>query len=55
MIVVVAKCDDAHAQSIVARWNSGCATILTAEDLCKPGWSVSVPRSARGAAVIGEG
>jgi hypothetical protein len=53
VIVVVASCHDAHAQGIVAHWGSGCATMLTAEDLCSPGWSVSVPRSARAAAVIG--
>lgn len=53
MIVVVASSYDAHARSIVAHWESGCATMLTAEDLCRPGWSVSVPRSGGGAAVIG--
>lgn len=44
---------DAHARSIVAHWESGGAAMLTAEDLCRPGWSVSVPRTGRGAAVIG--
>jgi hypothetical protein len=53
VIVVVASSCDAHARSIVAHWESGCATMLTAEDLCRPGWSVSVPRSGGGAAVIG--
>lgn len=53
MIVVVASSYDAHAHSIVAHWPSGCATMLTAEDLCRPGWCVSVPRSGGGAAVIG--
>jgi hypothetical protein len=52
VIVVVASCYDAHAQSIVAHWESY-AMMLTAEDLCKAGWSVSVPRNRRGAAVIG--
>jgi hypothetical protein len=52
VIVVVASSHDAHAQSIVAHWES-CATMLTAEDLCKPGSSVSVPRNRGGAAVIG--
>jgi hypothetical protein len=53
VIVVVASSYDAHAQSIVAHWESGGAAMLTAEDLCTAGWSVSVPRSGRGAAVIG--
>jgi hypothetical protein len=53
VIVVVASCYDAYARSIVAHWEPGCATMLTAEDLCRPGWSVSVPRSGGGAAVIG--
>jgi hypothetical protein len=53
VIVVVASSYDAHARSIVAHWESGGAAMLTAEDLCTPGWSVSVPRTGRGAAVIG--
>ncbi|HEY6344002.1 MAG TPA: hypothetical protein VIY49_21105 [Bryobacteraceae bacterium] len=53
MIVVVASSYDAYALSIVAHWQSGYSTMLTAEDLCSPGWSISVPRSGRGAAVIG--
>ena len=54
MLVLVASRYDADAMSIVAGWGeSGTAAMLTAEDLCQPGWSVSVPRSARGAAVIG--
>jgi hypothetical protein len=52
VIVVVASRHDTHACSIVAQWES-CATMLTAEDLCAPGWSVSVPRCGAGAAVIG--
>jgi len=53
VIVVVASSYDAHARSIVAHWESGGAAMLRAEDLCRPGWSVSVPRTGRGAAVIG--
>lgn len=53
MIIVVASLYDTQARSIVGHWGTSCAAMLTAEDLCSPGWSVSVPRSSRGAAVIG--
>ena len=53
MIVVVASSADTYARGIVAHWDSGCAALLTAEDLCSAGWSVSVPRSGGGIAVIG--
>lgn len=53
MIVVVASAYDAHAKSIVAHWETGDAAMLSAEDLCRPGWAVSVPRRSSGAAVVG--
>jgi len=45
MLVVVASSYDAHAKSIVARWEAAGAAMLSAEDLCSPGWVMSVPRS----------
>jgi len=53
MIVVVASCHDPRARSIVAHWGSQCAMMLTAEDLCMPGWQFAAPRPQNGMAVIG--
>lgn len=53
MLVVVASSYDAQAKSIVARWGASRAALLSAEDLCSPGWAVSVPRSLDDRAVIG--
>jgi hypothetical protein len=53
MIVVVASGHDPRARSVVAHWGSQCATMLTAEDFCVPGWQFAVPRPQDGMAVIG--
>ncbi len=53
MIVVVASSHDTRARNIVAHWGSQCAAMLTAEDLSRPGWSFSAPRTSGGVAVIG--
>jgi hypothetical protein len=53
MIVLVASAFDPRARSIVEQWGSHCATLLTAEDLCKPGWQFAVPGPRNGMAVIG--
>lgn len=53
MIVVVASAYDVRARNIVAHWGNHCATMLTAEDLCLPGWRLSVPLSPPLTAVIG--
>ena len=53
MIVVVASAYDARARSIVAHWGTECAAMLTAEDLCMPGWRLSVPLAPPLTAVIG--
>jgi hypothetical protein len=53
VIVIVASAFDAHAQGIVAHWGADAATILSAEDLCSPGWSMSVAAKSRNTAVIG--
>jgi hypothetical protein len=53
VIVVVASSYDDRARKIAAHWGTQCAAILTAEDLCKPGWSFSIPDADHGTAVIG--
>jgi hypothetical protein len=53
MIVVVASSYDRRAIRIVENWGFDCATILSAEDLCRPGWLLRVPLGPPGAAVIG--
>jgi hypothetical protein len=53
VLVVVASSYDAQAKSIVARWGTSGAALLSAEDLCSPGWAVSVPHSRGDRAVIG--
>jgi hypothetical protein len=53
MIVVVASTHDPRARSVVAQWGSCCATILSAEDLCAPGWQFTAPEYRNGTAVIG--
>jgi hypothetical protein len=53
MIVVVASAHDVRALRIVARWGSQCAAILSAEDLCMPGWVLQVPPDQPNTAVVG--
>ena len=53
MIVVVASAYDVRALRIVDHWGSQCAAILSAEDLCMPGWVLQVPPGQRITAVIG--
>jgi hypothetical protein len=53
MIVLVASAYDARALRIVSHWGSQCAAILSAEDLCMPGWVLQVPQGSRTTAVIG--
>jgi hypothetical protein len=53
MIVVVASAHDPRARSVVEHWGSQCATMLTAEDLCMPGWQFTAPRPQNSMAVIG--
>lgn len=52
MIAVVASAYDVRALRIVAHWGSQCAAILSAEDLCMPGWVLQVPLSPDTSAVI---
>ncbi|HEV2719055.1 MAG TPA: hypothetical protein VG323_03475 [Thermoanaerobaculia bacterium] len=54
MIVVVASAFDAAARSVVARWGSRRAAMLTAEDLCRPGWSLRIPVGGADTSVIAE-
>ena len=53
MIVVVASIHDARALRIVAEWGSKSAAVLSAEDLCMPGWVFRVPIDPHTTAVIG--
>ena len=53
MIVVVGSGHDPRARSVVEHWGSQCATMLTAEDLCMPGWQFRTPRPQNSMAVIG--
>jgi len=53
MIVVVASGHDPRARSVMEHWGSQCAMMLTAEDLCMPGWQFTAPRPQNGMAVIG--
>jgi hypothetical protein len=53
VIVVVGSSYDDRARKIAAHWGTQCAAMLTAEDLCKPGWSLSIPETDYGRAVIG--
>lgn len=52
MIVVVASAYDVRALRIVAHWGSQCAAILSAEDLCMPGWILKAPLGPPIAAVV---
>ena len=52
MIVVVASIHDVRALRIATHWGSQCA-ILSAEDLCMPGWVFRVPAEPPMKAVIG--
>jgi len=53
MIVVVASAYDVRALRIVAHWGSQSAAILSAGDLCMPGWALRVPLGPPNTAVIG--
>ena len=53
MIAVVASAHDVRALRIAAHWGSQCAAILSAEDLCMPGWALQVPPGPSATAVIG--
>jgi len=53
MIAVVASAYDVRARRIVAHWGIQSATMLTAADLCMPGWRLSVPLAPPLTAVIG--
>jgi hypothetical protein len=52
MIVVVASAHDVRALRVVAHWGSQSAAILSAEDLCMPGWILRVPLGPPNTAVI---
>jgi hypothetical protein len=54
MIVVVASAYDTAARSVAARWGSRRAAMLTAEDLCRPGWSLRIPAGGANTSVIGD-
>jgi hypothetical protein len=43
MIVVVASAHDVRARQVVAHWQSQGAAMLSAEDMCAPGWRMTVP------------
>lgn len=51
MLVVVASRHDRTAQQLVARWETDSAALLTAEDVCAPGWRHYVG-SGEGSAVV---
>ena len=53
MIAVLASRFDPEAQSLVATWSGAGAVLLSAEDLCSPGWIFDPSDAASGAAVIG--
>jgi len=53
MIVVVASAYDVRALRIITHWGSHCAAILSAEDLCMPGWVFQIPLGPPMKAVIG--
>lgn len=53
MIVVVASHYDRRALGIVEDWGADSATILSAEDLCRPGWRLEIPSGPPGFAVVG--
>jgi hypothetical protein len=53
VIVVVASCHDVRAQNILAQWGPQRARMLTVEDMCISGWSLSVPSTDCGTSVIG--
>jgi hypothetical protein len=53
MIVLVASAHDPRARGVVEHWGSQCVTMLTAEDLCMPGWQFTVPIPRNGVAVLG--
>ena len=53
MIVVVASIHDVRALRIVANWGSESAAVLSAEDLCMPGWVFQVPIDPHTTAIIG--
>jgi hypothetical protein len=38
MLLVVASREDQNAKTLIARLGSGRATLLSSEDLCRPGW-----------------
>lgn len=52
MIVVVASRHDVRARNILEHWGFQCARMLTAEDMCTSGWSLSVPWTSCGTAVV---
>jgi len=53
VIAVLASRFDPEAQSLVAAWSNAGAVLLSAEDLCSPGWIFYPDDAASGAAVIG--
>src|SRR5438128_1596564 len=53
MIAVVGSAHDVRALRIVAHWGSSSASLLSAEDLCMPGWVLRVPAGPPPTAVIG--
>ena len=53
MIVLVASAYDVRVLRIVADWGSQSAAILSAEDLCRPGWVFQLPLGSPMTAVIG--
>jgi len=53
LIAVLASRFDPEAQSLVAAWSGAGAVLLSAEDLCSPGWIFYPSDAASGVAVIG--
>jgi hypothetical protein len=53
VIVIVGSAFNRTARDIAARWGSQRAALLTAEDVCSPGWSLRVPADDAGRAVVG--
>jgi len=53
LIIVVGSAHDPRARSLVAHWGEPCATLLSAEDLSRPGWVLEVPDRGRGRCVAG--
>ena len=53
MIAVLASQFDPEARALVAAWSNAGAELLSAEDLCSPGWIFQLNDPSEGIAVVG--